>query len=436
MDQHNLPTGLEIKSESDTLEQEREQVVKLLREIAHLYPNLVDHSSGAASEAPEQHPPTPQAPSPHANWTRKTVSQCFDDLRRESTDKRQAKWKAATVKDYQDTCTLYIDYLGEDKPFDQISVTEHLGFKDALQRLPANRSKKPAYRNHSVRELLDMTIPEADLMSHDTINNHLTRLNALVSRLRDECKTTLPPIRKLSRGKNHNARDARDVFTADEIRRLTSHRNYLKNTFLHDYYYWLIPLGLYTGARLRELCQLETRDIQCCPDSDIWYLSINEDLSPELATSGVVKSVKTSAGCRLIPIHSHLLELGFLEFVDSKRHPDQSTFLFNITPDSDGDCSRKASKWFQRYRKTIELDTSKGRKDFHSLRHTFIDTLDKYQVKLESNRDLAGHAQQGTNSSTYRKAEALTRLKDELEKLDYRAELTNVTPWTQLSEHS
>lgn len=435
-----LPSGLELKSEEDTPDEEREQLVKLMLDIAELDPDVFGKMTGLTPEVLAQYRPTPQTPQPptsaHTNLTRKTVSQCFEDLKRENTDKRQAKWKAATVKDYQDTCTLYIDYLGEDKPFDQISLTEHLGFKDALQKLPANRSKKPAYRDHTVRDLLDMTIPETDLMSYDTINNHLTRLNALVSWLRDACKTTLPNIRKLRRGKNHNARDARAVFTSDEIRQLTSHRNYLKNAFLHDYYYWLIPLGLYTGARLRELCQLETQDIQCCPDSGIWYLSINEDLSPELASSGVVKSVKTSAGCRLIPIHSHLLELGFREFVDSKRRPGQSAFVFNITPDSDGDCSRTASKWFQRYRKTVVLDTSKGRKDFHSLRHTFIDTLDKYKVKLESNRDLSGHAQQGTNSSTYRKVEALRVLKDELEKLNYRPELSNVTPWTQIGKSS
>jgi len=75
------------------------------------------------------------------------------------------------------------------------------------------------------------------------------------------------------------------------------------------YRFWLLPLGLYTGARLNELCQLRVHDvIQDVHGVDL--IDINDN--------GYNKSLKTGPSARQIPICSKLVEMGFLNFVEER----------------------------------------------------------------------------------------------------------------------
>jgi len=71
--------------------------------------------------------------------------------------------------------------------------------------------------------------------------------------------------------------------------------------------YWVPLLGLFTGARLGELCQLRTVDVQTV--SGLPVLVLTDD--------GEDQSIKSEAGHRTVPIHSELLRLGCLEYVET-----------------------------------------------------------------------------------------------------------------------
>ena len=105
---------------------------------------------------------------------------------------------------------------------------------------------------------------------------------------------------KLGLKKEKRDSDLRDPFTSADLRLLfpTKHGK-------HSYYYWLPWLGLFTGARLNELCQLHTSDIK--QQDNIWFIDINAD-TPD-------KRLKNKASKRVIPIHSQLEEKGFIGFV-------------------------------------------------------------------------------------------------------------------------
>jgi integrase len=78
---------------------------------------------------------------------------------------------------------------------------------------------------------------------------------------------------------------------------------------------WLPLIGLYTGARLNEVCQLNPfTDIQQDSKTGIHYFHFTDDTDTE---NNVLKSVKTSSSHRIVPIHSKLIELGILEYVES-----------------------------------------------------------------------------------------------------------------------
>lgn len=148
-----------------------------------------------------------------------------------------------------------------------------------------------------------------------------------------------------------------------------------------DAYFWVPLLGLYTGARLNEICQLVLDDI--CIKEGINIININD-------TDG--KKVKTIAGIRNVPIHPVLLKLGFLEYVEQQRK-DKHNKLKRLFPElkrnSRNEYSAGMSKWFNRtldkVNETIANPDDKLQKlhVFHSFRHTVRTELRNHSVPKE-----------------------------------------------------
>src|ERR1700730_276574 len=69
---------------------------------------------------------------------------------------------------------------------------------------------------------------------------------------------------------------------------------------------WVPWLCAYTGARVNEMTQLRAKDVQNL--NGIWCIHI----TPEAG------DVKTSEK-RLVPLHPHLIEQGFLDFAQRKK---------------------------------------------------------------------------------------------------------------------
>ena len=76
--------------------------------------------------------------------------------------------------------------------------------------------------------------------------------------------------------------------------------------------FWLPVIGLFTGMRVNEICQLNPAEDIKQGDEDIWFFHVNDEGE---SGEGIKKSVKTAAGVRIVPVHSKLIELGLLEYV-------------------------------------------------------------------------------------------------------------------------
>lgn len=152
--------------------------------------------------------------------------------------------------------------------------------------------------------------------------------------------------------------------------------------------YWLPLIGLYTGARINEVCQLN-------PETDITVidgiLCLNFTEEGESDT-GVKKSLKTASSIRRVPVHSQLLELGFEDYIKSLKKSG-ATRLFPAWQPRSGKASKNAERWFQRELEELNLKDTTPRKKlvgFHAFRHTFINHA--YVNDIDSKyKALSGH---------------------------------------------
>lgn len=154
--------------------------------------------------------------------------------------------------------------------------------------------------------------------------------------------------------------------------------------------YWVPLLGLYTGARINEICQLhpENVGIETYWDGEqteqtAWVIRIEEN-----AARG--QRVKTEGSERRIPVHPDLVSLGFLEVVAAAKARGSSLLFPALRSDSDGKISGNWSKWFSRYLRETCKVTDK-RMVFHSFRHTFKHFARLASIPTDVHNALTGH---------------------------------------------
>lgn len=158
----------------------------------------------------------------------------------------------------------------------------------------------------------------------------------------------------------------------------------------HASRFWLLPLGLFTGARLNELCQLRAHDIRR-DGYGVWVISINDD--------GYNKSIKNEQSRREIPICSALINMGFLYYVWERR--DQSGSAAQLFPELSFSrehlYSRVASRFFcgnatgRGYIGTHCERAAEGSLNFKSLRRSFAQRLQASGVTDSVISHLLGH---------------------------------------------
>lgn len=175
---------------------------------------------------------------------------------------------------------------------------------------------------------------------------------------------------------------------------------------------WIPLIALYSGMRKEEICQLERADIR--QEEGVWVIDINNKGE---------KTTKTEAGLRIVPIHSKLLEIGFLKFIEERAPGRLSGNLWGFTRWRESWSKRwglRFNDWFAR-----NAQTEKG-KVFHSFRHTFIDEFKQAGVAKELVSELVGHVVKGETFGRYGKEYSVQVLKATVEKLSFNLDLRRI----------
>ena len=213
---------------------------------------------------------------------------------------------------------------------------------------------------------------------------------------------------------------SRRSYTQNEINKIMAYQpmKISEAKTIRDDTYWFPKLGLYTGMRLNEIAALTVDDFQI--EKGIHFINLTD------------KKLKTESSRRVVPIHSKLIEMGLIKFVETKRNKGDEVIFSQIrigrkekTRDGWGE---PISRWFNRTAlRNIGIDKELEAKqgiliDFHSFRTTFISKLkfkgcDGYMVKQvvgHMKSDNVTFERYGKNTSTHMEA-----LKELVEEIDY-----------------
>jgi integrase len=199
----------------------------------------------------------------------------------------------------------------------------------------------------------------------------------------------------------------REVFTKEDLEKLFSTPIHKKKEYLHSYYYWLPFLGLYTGARIEELCSLYLEDFQVEHGVNVISINNNHD-----------KKLKSKAAERLIPVHPELEKLGLLKHVEKLRARKETRLFPELQRSRDG-YSQTASKWFGKLKKRLEFASQI--KAFHSFRHTVANALKQAGVPRDQAAEILGHDRgKDVTYGRYGKPAEAKRQLEVIKRLDYK----------------
>lgn len=155
---------------------------------------------------------------------------------------------------------------------------------------------------------------------------------------------------------------------------------------IRDWRYWIPWIALYSGARLGELAQLKVKDVREL--HGVWIMHITEE-------GGAGKAVKTGGSERVVPLHSKLIELGFLKYHKRMSAMKGDALFPEIKADKRGFISGRPSSFFNDYFTSIGVKKDKTN-NFHSIRHSVADAFRRAGYLDEQFGMLLGHTKATT----------------------------------------
>ncbi|MGX5913448.1 DUF6538 domain-containing protein [Aliidiomarina sp. Khilg15.8] len=269
-----------------------------------------------------------------------------------------------TIKDYSLTVRRFGEFVAG-KPVSDITKADILDFTDLLLSLPS-RAKSDVRHLTLAKQAEVANAQGLALIAPSTVRKQIMGLSSVleyacerglceVNPVRGATKRLKKSVESRSGGeKQYSARDIQAIFESSLFT-----GNYRTATGVYgEAVYWLPLLAYYTGARAEELSQLYVADVK--QTDGIYYIDINDNAAD--------KSVKNRGSVRIVPIHSHLIELGFIDYVKT-LNAEQRVFP-KLSQGSGSAYSSRVSKWLGTYFRE-ECGTNRDIKPIHGFRHTF-----------------------------------------------------------------
>lgn len=321
-----------------------------------------------------------------------------------------------TLSDKEDALALLREVTAG-KPIAELTKEDAREVRSVLLRLPKNRRRNPKTANLKLRDALE--VPGVETIASRTMNGYIGNLSTFFGWAVDQGYAERNVFDGMRVQTRKAAKNNRAAFTTEQaeviVSRLTTH---LFPVRVKDTHKWVTLIGAYTGMRLNEIAQLCVADVKC--EDEIRYFNVTADSDPALSgevARGVRKRLKNQASERKVPVSDRLIELGFLEFLQSRSGPSVRLFPDLSYCPMNG-YGRNAGRWFkQEYLPKLGIESPAL--VFHSLRHTVVTELGRQGVEPALISALVGHAHAGITMGVYFKGHTLVQLKSAIDKLPY-----------------
>ena len=286
----------------------------------------------------------------------------------------RANWKeiGGSEKSYRQSYFPILLGVTGDINTNQITKAHINDLVKILLVYPANKNKIAKYKNLVVRDFLSTPADVGDRQQPYTTKKYKGNIGTFLRWLRTSDYTSIDldaPLTSI-KIKKSVATDDQSIFTPDDIRKLLNSKQYLQGLHKKASRFWVPLIGLYTGARLNEICQLGKGDICVEESTKRWVINFNENGDVEK------KSIKKPHHARLVPIHKKLIELGFLDYVKLITKKNAMIFPDLIYRRDENKYGNDIHRWFNRtYLNKSNCNITTENTSFHSFRHTLINHL-------------------------------------------------------------
>lgn len=189
--------------------------------------------------------------------------------------------------------------------------------------------------------------------------------------------------------------------------------------------FWGCMIALFTGSRKNAVFTLQYKDI--IQKDGIWCINFIEDCPG-------IKRLKTEDSQRVVPIHSTLIKMGFLDYVHRKSRVNPEDFIFKkVCFTSTGNLSTHMTRKFFWFLEDIGVrDESTGRYDFHSFRKNANITMEKCGIIRSYIDKIIGWQSRGSEGERSYSNYTIKQLSEQLELLHYDCLKNEFKEWKKI----
>ena len=259
----------------------------------------------------------------------RTIGEVYDSF---IADPRHA-WSKRTTIAHMTTRKWLIEAFGAETPLNEITRARICReFVNLLLNMPPHADKR--FPDLTIREVIAASPSKVSIVGsiRANVNAYLNRFGEVANWAINEGYLDRNPMKELKLPDPVRRHDKRKPFSNEQLRRIfnaplyvgceNDERGYaVPGDLLPRRGQFRVPLiGLFSGMRLNEICQLEVSDILSIDGVTCFRVAAG------IRETGEHKRVKTSASERLAPIHDELIRFGLHAFIEPQRRAARPTF--------------------------------------------------------------------------------------------------------------
>ncbi len=276
---------------------------------------------------------------------------------------------------------IFIQTIGLGFPLSTLTKKHVREWKALLMKYPVRATEIVAFRGMNIEQIVSENDKlKRHVLSDRTVNRYLSSLSAFCSWASANGYIETNPCAGMALAKERRSKTL--PFTTEQLNALfasplftgaqsaTEWRNISKpgSILIRDHRFWVPLIMLFSGARPGEIGQLATSDVR--QQHDHWIMHITTE--GEAHDEG--KSVKTEGSMRVLPIHPHLISLGFLKYHAERLEAGDKKLFPGAKRNERGQMMSEFSREFGKYLTRLGLKVGRGL-SLYSFRHGATDAL-------------------------------------------------------------